>query len=1041
MDSDRLSDYRLQQDGSFLIENYRDLPLFYSFLPGIAGIHGMPMWVFYTNRGQGICSFGIESKVRSMMEFFPAHQAASRVELQGFRTFLKVNGIFYEPFASSTDDNVSMRIDHNMLEITSVNKILDIHTQVVYFIAVDQPFPALIRRITVTNRSKTIYDIDIADGMPQIIPCGISNMQFKAEGNTFRAWADTKRLPSRAAFYGVSQSLNDSSKVRKPEDGFFCAVYMDGKTRSVIADPTVLFGKDVSLQYPHGFVEHGASVGQMKQYSVDRVPCAFSAAKKMLEYGECLQIDSVYGYAKSMEEAEFATQILSDSFDLLQRKAKQLAFDLLKAIHTKTADQKFDAYIGQCYLDNLLRGGLPYVFQSKRGPLIHHIYGRRHGDLERDYNEFELQPTYYSQGNGSYRDLCQNRRNDVWFTPESGLFNIRIFIELLQIDGYNPLVINGCKYCLNEKDADSIVKNISNGHIAHSIRQMLCEGFTPGTLLQKAKELEESNYAAEELLRQCMFLAKQEVCSEHKTGYWSDHFSYNMDLLESYLAIYPDKLEEILYKETFRFHNTCVRVQPRSKQYTITKNGVRQYNATVISQQRHQAMDAEETRTDFLRNRDGSIVKVSLYVKLLSLAINKFCCFDPSGMGIEMEAGKPGWNDSLNGLPGLMGSGLPETIELIRIVQFLLDVPVNMVIIPVEIFEQLQHVKAAIYDNYETFSLWEQLGDIRERFRERVYDMLSGECVNINVSNISKTLSSVLSMLKDGISRAQREFSPLLPTYLYHEISEYTINENGIHPQSFTVHALPYFLEAPARQIRQMNKASAQQLHAMIKETSLYDKDLKMFKICTSLEGLSDELGRARAFPCGWFENESVFLHMSYKYLLGLLEVGAYDTFFEEMKTSLVPFFNPKCYGRSTLENCSFIASTVNHDPATHGRGYIARLSGATAEMISIWSIMMTGGKLFAFEQGELYLNLKPRLPSWLFDEKDTVTFSILGNTEFCIYNPRRRHTYDEDMYIDQYEIIWKDGEMLRSKKVYGKNAIKLREKGAKSVIAKIGFH
>jgi len=44
---------------------------------------------------------------------------------------------------------------------------------------------------------------------------------------------------------------------------------------------------------------------------------------------------------------------------------------------------------------------------------VYHIYGRRHGDLERDYNAFYLPAEFYSQGNASYRDVNQNRRCDV----------------------------------------------------------------------------------------------------------------------------------------------------------------------------------------------------------------------------------------------------------------------------------------------------------------------------------------------------------------------------------------------------------------------------------------------------------------------------------------------------------------------------------------------------------------------------------------------------------------------------------------------------
>jgi hypothetical protein len=43
-------------------------------------------------------------------------------------------------------------------------------------------------------------------------------------------------------------------------------------------------------------------------------------------------------------------------------------------------------------------------------------------------------------------------------------------------------------------------------------------------------------------------------------------------------------------------------------------------------------------------------------------------------MGIQMEAGKPGWYDALNGLPGMFGSSMPETFELLRLVGFLMDV-------------------------------------------------------------------------------------------------------------------------------------------------------------------------------------------------------------------------------------------------------------------------------------------------------------------------------------------------------------------------------
>ena len=56
-----MGNYTLSGD-KFIIEDYTRMPAFSSFLPGLAGVRGIPVWSFYTNRGQGINSFGIHNK-------------------------------------------------------------------------------------------------------------------------------------------------------------------------------------------------------------------------------------------------------------------------------------------------------------------------------------------------------------------------------------------------------------------------------------------------------------------------------------------------------------------------------------------------------------------------------------------------------------------------------------------------------------------------------------------------------------------------------------------------------------------------------------------------------------------------------------------------------------------------------------------------------------------------------------------------------------------------------------------------------------------
>ena len=90
------------EQGRYILSDFQHKKPFSSFLPGIAGLQGIPMWVFYVNRGQAICSFGVEDKDHPILEFQPANKAYQSTNLIGFRTFLKGKrgdqGWYCEPF-------------------------------------------------------------------------------------------------------------------------------------------------------------------------------------------------------------------------------------------------------------------------------------------------------------------------------------------------------------------------------------------------------------------------------------------------------------------------------------------------------------------------------------------------------------------------------------------------------------------------------------------------------------------------------------------------------------------------------------------------------------------------------------------------------------------------------------------------------------------------------------------------------------------------------------------------------------------------------
>jgi hypothetical protein len=395
---------------------------------------------------------------------------------------------------------------------------------------------------------------------------------------------------------------------------------------------------------------------------------------------------------------------------------------------------------------------------------------------------------------------------------------------------------------------------------------------------------------------------------------------------------------------------------------------------------------------------------------------------DQSGIGIMMNSDKPGWNDSMNGLPGLFGSGTSETIELKRIVLLLkeavkIDVSIK---IPGELYEFYLRYRGALNKylkgDLDDLGLFEAAQKSKETFNEIVAYNVSGIYKTIEVSSFGGFLDNALEKINSAINKAIEIGNGIIPSYLIHEAVEFDIIEGKLHPingmqnvdvKRWRMKTLPLYLEAPARYIKQVHDVkTAGNLFELIKGSGLYDRKLKMYVTSESLEKESHEIGRARAFSAGWLERESVFMHMEYKYLFGILKSGLYKEFYEEIKTALPPFMNPAVYGRSTLENSSFIASSRNPDPSNHGRGFVSRLTGTTAEMVSIWLLMMTGHRLFKVEDGRLVFSLNPILNAGFFDENNEVRCRIFKDTTIKYINDSGKDTYGEDSAVVKTYIL-----------------------------------
>jgi hypothetical protein len=145
--------------------------------------------------------------------------------------------------------------------------------------------------------------------------------------------------------------------------------------------------------------------------------------------------------------------------------------------------------------------------------------------------------SFFSQGPGNFRDVNQNRRNDVMIHPAVGDFNIRMFLSFVQADGYNPLQVATTNFKVPADKVDALVlelgilesydanesvgKGVSN---ADTMKKLLQKPFRIGQLFKDMKSADISFRAEKNVfLTKVMVAADQASAAAYmQNGYWCD---------------------------------------------------------------------------------------------------------------------------------------------------------------------------------------------------------------------------------------------------------------------------------------------------------------------------------------------------------------------------------------------------------------------------------------------------------------------------------------------------------------------------------------
>lgn len=1010
----------LDQYRRFIIDDYGKKPVFASFLPGLSGRKGIPIWSFYCNRGQGITSFGTENKDNAIMEFYPAHAAYQLVKTHGFRTFIKEDGKIREAF-SDDGSKTRMYIGFNTFSIEDDKDGL--FTEVSYMTLPSEITGALVRIVRITNKSDKSRNISVLDGMPALNPYGVSMQDQKELGQTVTAWMQVEDLSTKLPFYRVRASIVDSIDVQEITKGNFAFAFTSkGELLDIYADPEAVFDYDLSFIYPVAFAD--GSMKARKQNLSNNVPSALFEQEAALEAGQTMIFYEVYGNSDGKSRLKQLAKKIQDEgveayFARKWDEASGMADEIMSVIETKTGDPTFDAYCALTYIDNCLRGGFPI----KLGNKVFYMYSRKHGDMERDYNFFTIAPEFFTQGNASFRDICQNRRCDIMFTPFTGQMNVKMFLSLIQSDGFNPLKISEASFTMSDEKAGLYDKDL---------KDVLTHPFTPGSLSDKLISLGREDQI-DEIIPRALSDAEPQINAVFGEGYWTDHWIYTLDLVESYLRVFPDRKDDLLWgKKDCTYFDTKCFVNPRRLRYEETKKGLRQYHPI-------KDLPEKEKKGKLMTDPSGNVIKATAGEKLLLLCAIKFMTLDSYGMGVEMEGGRPGWYDALNGLPGLFGSSINESMELVRYMEFMIDsMPESgKITLSSEVAGLYKSIDALGLNGWQDMKSWNELNEIKEAYREATIDGFSGDMVILDAAYVKGILTNMRQTCKRGIARARALGNGKMPSYFAFEAESYIKDEDGITVTKFAPVVIPRFLESYVHNFRlKHSEERKQQLYNEVRD-GLYDEKLKMYKVNDSLANASFEIGRCKAFTPGWLENESIWLHMEYKYLLELIKNGLYKEFIEDFRTCAVCFLDPDMYGRSPLENSSFIASSANPDPKKHGRGFVARLSGSTAEFIDMYEIMMFGKSIFTYSESEgLLFAPKPLIPEYLIGDDLKIGTKLLGTTAVTYKLPARK-----DYIPGQYSVtgISLDGDLHAGSYISGEEAEAVRSGLVKSIEITLG--
>ncbi|RLD61323.1 MAG: hypothetical protein DRJ01_08135 [Bacteroidetes bacterium] len=750
----------------YQIQNYDDMPDFFMNI-----VSDSNHWLFISSNGS--LTAGRKNRDNALFPYYTVDKIHDYKNITGSKTYILVEKegktFLWEPF---TDDSKNFyKIIRNLYKSNYGNKLIfeevnhDFGLSFRYGWYNSEKF-GFVKKSCVINNNKTAINIEVLDGIQNILPYGVDYNFQNEYSNLLDAYKKNEQIqgstlglfilssipvdraePSEALkatsvwSYGFDnkskilisdKQVNNFKKglniepeydIRASRGSYFvnASIYLDKNTKKEWFTVAEINQDSTDISNLTNFIRTNENLDTIITEDINNGTINL---KKMVASADGFQLTNTdlccaRHYSNTlyniMRGGIFINDYLIETEDFKQylwqinRLVTKETQKFLDKLPNKISYLKLISLVEQIENPNLLRITYEYL------PLT---FSRRHGDPSRPWNLFSIETKnekgdikYYYEGN--WRDIFQNWEALCLSYPDFVEGIISKFVNASTIDGYNP-------YRIMRDGIDWEAPNPND----------------PWSYI----------------------------------GYWGDHqIIYLQKLLELSNNFHPGKIEKLLTSEIFTYANVPYRIKSYDEIVKNPKDTVvfdEELNNKINSEVKHIGADAR-----LLKNRNGDkIYKVNFTEKILATLLSKLSNFIP-GAGIWLNTQRPEWNDANNALVG-NGTSMVTLYYLRRFLKFWQQKFNSLAISEITVSEEIATLFETIHNIFiDNLSLLEtgfsdsnrrkiseNLGQAHSKYRNEIYNYsFSGEKKKLKIKDLVSFSETCLKYIDKSIKENKRE--------------------------------------------------------------------------------------------------------------------------------------------------------------------------------------------------------------------------------------------------------------------------------------------